>query len=453
MFAIVPFLGTFPPIITAIVAPTLQALTADQTPFNGWLPSASDPLNYVSTAGGIESATLEVSINGGAYTTSLGQNIDEDDTVAGRVIVTDGAGNTRTFNAGTVTVSAGASISVSIGTGVIVSGNELTAVITGLPGGATVTYQWEADGSPISGATASTLTPIVGTNCAKDDDITCDVVVNGGSPVTSNARQVIPIQAGAAAASRSWVEDEAITPFNFVAQFVLNGNSGSFTNTGRPAGITVSGDNFVGTPTTPGSGTITTTFTDEYSRTTDQVLTYEITDTVELSLTQTAQGTALMDGQGAVTLTITNPPRLAGVYEITYPGPTAAPLVLKVGEIAGSAFVGSTLSQTAEPFAIVDDGGVTGFARSWRANGSAMSPAETGTTYVIDEAVGVAIDLLQTVTDANGSTPSNTNDIVVQASEAAFDAVTYDSAGLVIDYTGTIVGVTYDSAGFIVEIE
>jgi hypothetical protein len=454
MFAVVSFIAAFPPVITALVAPVLQPLDADQVPFNGWLSSAGDPDNYRSTAGDIVAAVLEVSINGGAFSASLlGADIAEDDTVAGRVVVTDTVGNVRIFGAGTVTVSAGeeVEISVSIGTGLITSGATVTATVLGLSGGETVAYQWEADGDPVSGATSQSFTPIVGTNCAKDDDITCVVTVDSEDPVTSNARQVIPLQAGAATASRSWVEGEAITPFDFAAQFVLNGNSGSFSNTTLPAGITVSGTTFVGTPTAPGSGTITTTFTDEYSRQTAQVLTYEVTEAVELSMTQTVDGTALLDGSGPVGLTVTNPPRLAGLYEFVFPGGTDDPLVLKDGTITGNPFVGSTLSEASVPFALVDEAGATA-GRQWRANGTSIS-GQTGATYVIAEAVGVAVDLSQPVTDANGTTPSNTNDITVAANLAAFVDVTYDSAGLVIEYTGNVVGITYDSAGFIVEIE
>jgi hypothetical protein len=186
-----------PRIITATVSPVLQPLTNAQTPADGWLASANQTANYNSTAGTIVSAVREVSINGGAFTTTLNQDLLPGDTVAGRVIVTDSESNTRTFGAGSVAVS---TVAVTFSspatiTGTATVGQTLTvsATATGGVGAITLARQWRRNGAAISGATGATYVLV-----EEDDAQSVDVVVTAtdseGTFATSTAAAVSVVQ-------------------------------------------------------------------------------------------------------------------------------------------------------------------------------------------------------------------------------------------------------------------
>ena len=101
-----------PPIITADTAPTLGALAEGDTPSTGFTSGT-----YSSTAGTISTETAEASINGGAFSAAaMSTSLSGGDTVSVREVVVDSAANTRTFSAGTETVSGGAT---GIGTWVV----------------------------------------------------------------------------------------------------------------------------------------------------------------------------------------------------------------------------------------------------------------------------------------------------------------------------------------------
>jgi len=59
---------------------------------------------------------------------------------------------------------------VSIGSGSVTTGTLLTATVSNLVGGETVTYQWTDDGVNIAGATAQTYTPTIGVDGVADAD-------------------------------------------------------------------------------------------------------------------------------------------------------------------------------------------------------------------------------------------------------------------------------------------
>lgn len=85
----------------------------------------------------------------------------------------------------------GASFSVSIGSGPFTTGTELTATVSGLEGGETVTYQWQDDGVNITGATSSTYTAAIGTDSVADESaISVQITVDGGDPINSASRTI-----------------------------------------------------------------------------------------------------------------------------------------------------------------------------------------------------------------------------------------------------------------------
>lgn len=86
----------------------------------------------------------------------------------------------------------------------------------------------------------------------------------------------------------SWtVTDDTINE-DFTSDFTANGNTLSYVITGLPAGVSDDGDGTIsGTPTTPSSGTITITATDEYGRTT--------TSTPDFTTAYRAQATGGVD--------------------------------------------------------------------------------------------------------------------------------------------------------------
>lgn len=85
----------------------------------------------------------------------------------------------------------GSPFAVSIGSGSVTSGAELTATITPDPSPATPTYQWTDDGVSIAGATSATYSPTIGTDSVADLSLIRCVVTIDGEPYTSNARTIV----------------------------------------------------------------------------------------------------------------------------------------------------------------------------------------------------------------------------------------------------------------------
>ncbi|MGB1214823.1 MAG: hypothetical protein ACPG4X_15765 [Pikeienuella sp.] len=88
-------------IITAVVSPSMGALTNTDTPADGYNPGA-----YASSEGTISSASPTYYVNGfeelGTY------DLQDGDEVYARVLVTDSESNTRTFTTNRSTVPLGA---------------------------------------------------------------------------------------------------------------------------------------------------------------------------------------------------------------------------------------------------------------------------------------------------------------------------------------------------------
>jgi len=164
--------------------------------------------------------------------------------------------------------------SVSIGSGPFTTGTELTATVNGLEGGETVTYQWTDDGVKISGATASTYTAAIGTDSVADaSQIRCVAIVDGGDPITSAARE-IRYAAGSVTESAlaDWTIDDAALNIDFTSDFTTTNLTGSYVITGLPDGVVDDGDGTIsgtvdGSTETPGTQSVTVTFTDHYGRT------------------------------------------------------------------------------------------------------------------------------------------------------------------------------------------
>lgn len=79
-----------PPVITAIIPPTMGALTESDTPADGLIAGT-----YASTEGAISSAVPTYYVNGNLEAGTF--DLKPGDTVYASVLVTDSAGSTRTF--------------------------------------------------------------------------------------------------------------------------------------------------------------------------------------------------------------------------------------------------------------------------------------------------------------------------------------------------------------------
>lgn len=181
----------------------------------------------------------------------------------------------------------GPSYSVSIGSGDVVTGTELTATVNGLEGGETVSYQWTDDGANISGATSSTYTPAIGTDSvAKNSLIRCVATVDG-EPYTSGSRRIITARAtGGTDLDLSFVAGTGGSQ-NLLANWTLNGNTMTLVSVSPalPANVTVD----TAGELTAASGvvetadaTYTLTMEDEYG--------FEVSDTFTLEITAVASG-------------------------------------------------------------------------------------------------------------------------------------------------------------------
>ncbi len=164
-----------------------------------------------------------------------------------------------------------AAFSVSIGAGPFTTGATLTATVSGLQGGETVTYQWQDDGVDIAGATASTYAATIGTDSIADASaIRCEVTVDGSDPFYSGARE-IRYAAGSVTESglADWTIDDDALNVNLASDFTTTNLTGSYVITGLPSGAVDDGDGSIsGTADgTPETASITATFTDQYGRT------------------------------------------------------------------------------------------------------------------------------------------------------------------------------------------
>ena len=187
---------------------------------------------------------------------------------------------------------------------------------------------------------------------------------------------------------------------------------------------------------------------------------------IVLALTETGapdyevQGT----GTGDFTITVTTPAAYAG-------GPYATDLSNEIGgnlnfeqiliapqlvvkaavarTTGASDVVGSTY--TATPGLWVYDAADTAtdtITGRWHLDGVSISPPQSALTYTTT-AVG-ALTYFETFTGAGDLRSGVSNSIAIAAGTAAINTITYDTAGALVDYTGTL-GATYDTAGVLLE--
>ena len=185
----------------------------------------------------------------------------------------------------------GASFSVSIGSGPFTSGDSLTATVDGLVGGETVTYQWTDDGTNITGATASTYAPTIGTAGVADASLIGVTVTIDSEPYSSAARQ-IRYAAGAAPtiAAQTWTVGVAV---NLDAAATGANLTFSYAATGLPAGLAINTSTgaITGTPTAATAGSATVTATDQYGREVGYSIAWFIVDAVAESFQFTLETT------------------------------------------------------------------------------------------------------------------------------------------------------------------
>jgi len=164
------------------VQPTSQTVTAGQTATFTVIASGAAPLSYQwqKNGGPITGATAST------YTTPA--TTSSDNGAQFTVVVTDSLGSATTSTVAALTVTA-APVAPAISTQpvsqTVIAGQTATFSVSAT-GTATLTYQWQKNGGPISGATSATYTTPVTT--ISDNGATFNVVVtNSVGSATSNA--------------------------------------------------------------------------------------------------------------------------------------------------------------------------------------------------------------------------------------------------------------------------
>ena len=138
-----------PIVITATVSPALGSLRDGDSVQAALSPGALDTGSYASTAGAITAVSATVTINGAAA--ALADVVRFDDVVNVSITVSDAAGNTRDFNAGTQTVQG---IAPTLAASDSLSGRTLTIIVdstTGVPAPVTALTALTLDGVEVRG--------------------------------------------------------------------------------------------------------------------------------------------------------------------------------------------------------------------------------------------------------------------------------------------------------------
>lgn len=160
------------------------------------------------------------------------------------------------------------------------------------------------------------------------------------------------------------------------------------------------------------------------------------------------------NSEDPLTLTTTDGafPERDGVDVISPADLDAGPLFLFPGQIDGTNNPGDTIFETV-PALVTWRGDLPPpvITRQW-VDDNVPIPGATGTSLVIPNSPGSVLSLVTTATGPNGSRSVTSNTIVVGGAAAAINSVTYDTAGFVVDYTGTL-SVAYDTAGILQEVE
>ena len=138
-----------PIVITATVSPALGSLRDGDDVQAALSPGALDTGSYASTAGAITDVSATVTIDGAAG--ALADVVRFDDVVNVAITVSDAAGNTRDFNAGTQTVQG---IALTLAASDSLSGRTLTITVdstTGVPAPVTALAALTLDGVDVLG--------------------------------------------------------------------------------------------------------------------------------------------------------------------------------------------------------------------------------------------------------------------------------------------------------------
>jgi Putative Ig domain len=342
-------------------------------------------------------------------------------TVSYTVTVTDSAGKTGTVNcsvtvaapptATCVTITAVQGVAITpvtmVGSGGV--GGSYTFSATGLPAGLTISPSGTIAGTPtVSGTFSYTVTV-----ADKNNDtgtVNCSVTVN--PPPTTTCQVFVATQG------------------NAITSATLTGSGGvggpyTFSATGLPAGLTMSGDGTIsGTPTVNGTFSYTVTVKDAAGN----------TGTLNCSVTVNPPPTAAcvtinaIQGIAIAPVTMTGSGGAGGPYTFTVTGLPAGLTISPTGTISGTPTVSGNFSYT---ITVKDSAGKTGTVNC----SVTVAPPVNATCVTINAIQGVAITPV-TMTGSGGAGGPYT-----------FSATGFP-AGLTISSTGTISGTPTVSGTF-----
>ena len=343
--------------------------------------------------------------------------------------------------------------SVTIGSGPFTSGDSLTATVNGLVGGETVTYQWTDDGNNITGATASTYAPTIGTAGVADASQIGVTVTIDSQPYSSAVRE-IRYAAGTAPtiAAQTWAVGAAV---NLDAAATGANLTFSYAATGLPAGLAINTSTgaITGTPTAATTGSATVTATDQYGR----ELAYSIAwSVISFALSETLDGEIEITGGQPTSITITSPAYYAGTYTTDVNGTALsavdftvgpaciiAPLIKQTVDADSSSTINEgdtvgigTPDATSYPgvWLYDTDNGAPAITYQWQADtgGDATFANITGTSTTVvltaNEA-GDDVRLRETATDTGGARTANSNALSVVAGATAYSFTDSFSTG------------------------
>lgn len=188
-----------------------------------------------------------------------------------------------------------------------------------------------------------------------------------------------------------------------------------------------------------------------------------VTVLFDFRLTETANAELeITDATGTVTVTVTSPAGYAsydtgngpGVFIFNSNNLASGPVNLAPPQVIsdGSPAMGETLTITPGLSAYdPDNGGIGTPTYQWTRDGVAIPGATSSSYTLVADDDNTNIRVGETLADNAGtrttiSAPLSVGTLV----SAAINAITYDTAGAVIDYTGTLI-ITYDTAGALLE--
>lgn len=389
-----------------------------------------------------------------------------------------------------------AAYTINIGSGPFTTGTELTATVSGLAGGETVTYQWTDDATNITGATSAAYTAAIGTDAVADASLIGPTVTIDGTEYVARGREIRypPGSVTETGAPFAWTIDDTTLNQNFASDFTTTNLTGSYVIAGLPTGGVDDEDGTAsGTLTgTPSSGNVTVTFTDQYGRPT--VGTYAFTaayrtqataagaladqieainsgnQTFDASTDFTANGNTLTYSVNSVSgvsinsstgvLTFATDSMAAQATSIVvtatdeYLRPTPTGFSLTIATVPEAATVAMfSLADNADATAELtisslpgNGGQPSGFTAQYQVNGGTWRavPSYAGTgdyTLTTDITAGTLSIALRWVNDVGNGTASATEDVTVTGASATItiDTLTYTrgTAGIAPDVSTT----------------